>query len=284
MYSSLSAFQARSIVFQSGMHNSIHSSKAPGKPLGIVAALPQEIEQLIAQLRLDPEMRIVTLGRRDYYIGTLWQQPCVVTLARIGKVAAATTAAALIHEFDVGTILFTGVAGGLGPGLRVGDIVVADTLMQHDMDASPLFPRHQIPLLERDRFSTCPVLTQRLVQAATHFVDEVLPGLRAQYRWTLVQHKPQVHLGLIASGDQFIADDAARASLRAAAPQALAVEMEGGAIAQVCYEYDVPFAVMRTLSDSADDGATVSFSTFLDEVASVYSYGVIRRFLEEGEL
>lgn len=250
------------------------------KPLGIVAALPQEIEQLIAQLRLDPAMRIVTLGRRDYYIGTLWRQPCVVTLARIGKVAAATTAAALVHEFEVGAILFTGVAGGLGAGLRVGDIVVADTLMQHDMDASPLFPRHQIPLLERDHFGTCPVLTQRLLQAATQFVDQTLPGLRSQHRWTLVGHKPQVHLGLIASGDQFIADDAARASLRAAAPLALAVEMEGGAIAQVCYEYDVPFAVMRTISDSADDGATVSFSVFLEEVASVYSYEVVRRFID----
>jgi len=153
-------------------------------------------------------------------------------------------------------------------------------LMQHDMDASPLFPRHQIPLLERDRFSTCPTLTQRLSQAARHFVETVLPELRAEHRWTLVQRQPQVHLGLIASGDQFIADDAARFNVRAAAPLALAVEMEGGAIAQVCYEYDVPFAVMRTISDSADDGATVSFSVFLEEVASVYSYGVIRGFLE----
>jgi len=262
------------------MHNSISIPAEPRKPLGIVAALPQEIDQLIAQLRLDPGMRVVTLGRRDYYVGMLWQQPCVLTLARIGKVAAATTAAALIHEFQVGAMLFTGVAGGLGAGLQVGDIVVADSLMQHDMDASPLFPRHQIPLLERDRFSTCPTLTQRLSQAARHFVETVLPELRAEHRWTLVQRQPQVHLGLIASGDQFIADDAARFNVRAAAPLALAVEMEGGAIAQVCYEYDVPFAVMRTISDSADDGATVSFSVFLEEVASVYSYGVIRGFLE----
>ena len=89
-----------------------------------------------------------------------------------------------------------------------------------------------------------------------------------------------MHQGLIASGDQFIADAAARANLRAAAPDALAVEMEGGAIAQVCYEYDIPFAVMRTISDSADDDATVSFETFLEEVASVYSFGIMRRFLE----
>lgn len=250
------------------------------KPLGIVAALPQEIAQLIEQLRLDPAMRIVTLGRRDYYLGMLWQRPVVVTLARIGKVAAATTAAAMIHAFEVEAMLFTGLAGGLGAGLKVGDIVVADSLMQHDMDASPLFPRHQIPLLERDRFPTCPTLTAKLAQAAQAFVTEVLPALRAHHRWTLVQHAPQVCLGLIASGDQFIADATARAGLRAALPQALAVEMEGGAIAQVCYEYEVPFAVVRTISDNADDAATGSFELFLDEVASVYSFGILRRFFD----
>lgn len=250
------------------------------KPLGIVAALPQEISHLIEQLRLDPEMRTVSVGRREYYIGTLWGQRCVVTLARIGKVAAATTAAAMIHAFDVGAIVFTGVAGGLGVGLRVGDIVIARTLMQHDMDASPLFPRHEIPLLERDRFEASTTLTDALAEAARHFIEQSLPALRSQHRWTLVQHEPQVHQGLIASGDRFVSDGQARSVLREAAPDALAVEMEGGAIAQVCYEYDVPFAVMRTISDSADDSATVSFSQFLDEVASVYSYGVIQTFLQ----
>jgi adenosylhomocysteine nucleosidase len=248
-------------------------------PLGIVAALPQEISQLIEQLRLDPAMQVKTIGRREYFVGRLWEHPCVITLARIGKVAAATTAAALIHEFGVGAILFTGVAGGLGEGLRVGDIVVADSLMQHDMDATPLFPRHQIPLLELSRFTPCAALTQRLVQASQQFVELSLPQLRAAHGWTLVKHTPRVHLGLIASGDQFVSDDAARANLRSAAPDALAVEMEGGAIAQVCYEYEVPFAVMRTLSDSADDGATDSFAVFLTEVASSYSYGVVRNFI-----
>ncbi len=250
------------------------------RPLGIVAALPQEISHLIEQLRLDPEMRTVSIGRREYYIGILWGRRCVVTLARIGKVAAATTAAAMIHAFDVGAIVFTGVAGGLGIGMRVGDIVIARTLMQHDMDASPLFPRHQIPLLERDRFDASVDLTDALAGAAQRFVAQSLPALRAQHRWTLVQHEPLVYQGLIASGDRFVSDAQARSLLREAAPDALAVEMEGGAIAQVCYEYDVPFAVMRTISDSADDSATVSFSQFLDEVASVYSYGVIRDFLQ----
>jgi len=259
------------------------STVAPASiaPLGIVAALPQEIAHLIEQLQQDPHMRVVASGRRQYYVGRLWGSPCIVTLARIGKVAAAATAAALIHEFGVRAIVFTGVAGGLGAGLRVGDIVIADSLMQHDMDASPLFPRHQIPLLGLDRFLPCPTLTQALARAARNFVELSLPALRAEHEWTLVKHTPVVRLGLIASGDQFISDDSARMGLRASAPDALAVEMEGGAIAQVCYEYDLPFAVMRTISDSADDGATDSFSLFLNEVASVYSHGVIQHFLAQ---
>jgi len=262
------------------MQSNQSHSEIQHKPLGIVAALPQEITHLIEQLRLDPEMRTVTIGRREYHIGALWGRPCVVTLARIGKVAAATTAAAMIHAFDVGAIVFTGVAGGLGVGLRVGDIVVARTLMQHDMDASPLFPKHQIPLLERDRFDTSPDLMDALAHAAQRFITQSLPPLRAEHGWHLVQHEPVVYQGLIASGDRFVSDAQARSLLREAAPDALAVEMEGGAIAQVCFEYEVPFAVMRTISDSADDSATLSFSQFLDEVASVYSYGVIREFLQ----
>jgi adenosylhomocysteine nucleosidase len=259
---------------------SVQASAVPAKPLGIVAALPQEIAHLLDHLRQDPAMRTVSVGRRDYHLGTLWGRPCVVTLARIGKVAAATTAAAMIHAFDVGAIVFTGVAGGLGHAVRVGDIVVADALMQHDMDASPLFPRHQIPLLELDRFAPDPALSAALARAAAHFVSAALPALRAEHGWTLVTHQAAVHQGLIASGDRFVSAGAERDVLCAAVPDALAVEMEGGAIAQVCHEYEVPYAVMRTISDSADDGATVSFSQFLEEVASVYSYGVIRRLLE----
>jgi adenosylhomocysteine nucleosidase len=163
--------------------------------------------------------------------------------------------------------------------LSVGDIVVASSLMQHDMDASPLFPRYSVPLLGRERFLSCPTLTQALRLAARRFAEDNLPTLRSQQQWTLVQHTPKVQLGLIASGDQFIASDTARATLRAAVPDALAVEMEGAAVAQVCYEYTIPFAVMRVISDAAGTAANHSFATFLTEAASAYSYGVMRVLL-----
>ncbi len=248
----------------------------PNAPLGIIAAMPEEIEQLLEQLHQDPSMEMVSVGQRNYYVGSLWQQPCIVTLARIGKVAAATTVAALIHQFGVRAILFTGVAGGLGADLQIGDIVIAGSLMQHDVDASPLFPRHQIPMLNRSCFAPCPLLTEALMQASHNFIASTLESATAH---TPVRRLPKVHLGLIVSGDQFISDKSARTALRAAIPDALAVEMEGGAIAQVCYEYDIPFAVMRTISDAADEDAPGSFSDFLNHVAGVYSYGVVHHFI-----
>ena len=243
-------------------------------PLGIVAAVQEEISALIDELRLN-HMQVVSIGQRNYYVGSLWQQYCVVTLARIGKVAAATTASALIHKFGVRAILFTGMAGGLSNSLRIGDIVIAASLMQHDMDASPLFPRHQIPMLDRNSFSPCPILTETLTQASHNFLENNsnLPHLPSG-------QIPRIHSGLIVSGDQFISDQLARTAIQMTIPDALAVEMEGGAIAQVCYEYSVPFAVMRTISDSADEQAVTSFSDSLRRVASVYSYGVVRHFLQ----
>ncbi|MHA7202200.1 phosphorylase family protein, partial [Burkholderia pseudomallei] len=111
------------------------------RPLGILAALPEELGDLVAAMRDDGPVDTVTLGRRDYHVGVAHGVRCVVTLARVGKVAAAATASALIHRFDVRAIVFTGVAGGVASDVSVGDVVVADALLQHDLDASPLFPR-----------------------------------------------------------------------------------------------------------------------------------------------
>ena len=88
-----------------------------------------------------------------------------------------------------------------------------------------------------------------------------------------------MHRGTIISGDQFVGDAGRVQALRDALPDALCVEMEGAAVAQICYEYGVPFAILRTISDSADDSASVDFSAFLKHVARVYSAGVLRRYL-----
>jgi len=117
-----------------------------------MAAMQEEIDRLLRELPAGSE--VVNDGRRTYHSGHLWGTPVVIVFSRWGKVAAATTATDLISDFCVTEILFTGVAGAAQPGLKVGDIVVGARLWQHDMDARPLFPRHEIPLLGRSSFAS----------------------------------------------------------------------------------------------------------------------------------
>lgn len=245
------------------------------RPLGVLAALPEELGDLLATMRAESGVLTHTLGRRDYHVGTVHGVPCVVTLARVGKVAAAATASALIHAFDVGAIVFTGVAGGVGPDVHIGDVVVGDTLLQHDMNASPLFPCFEIPLLGRAHFDADSALAALLADACERFLAQEGAALSARFHI----RPPRVHRGLVISGDQFVASAQAVGALRGLLPDALAVEMEGAAIAQVCHEYDVPCAVVRTISDTADEHASVSFASFLAELAGVYSTGILKRFL-----
>src|SRR6185369_3958755 len=100
----------------------------------IVSAMHEELQALLQHM---PDEAPVRCAGREFWLGHLEGREVVVVLSRIGKVAAATTATALLTQFDVGRIVFTGTAGGLGDGVRVGDVVVADALLQHDMDASP---------------------------------------------------------------------------------------------------------------------------------------------------
>jgi adenosylhomocysteine nucleosidase len=251
------------------------TANAVSRPLGVLAALPQELGDLIAAMQAESGVVTHTHGQRDYHVGTVHGVPCVVTLARVGKVAAAATASALIHAFDVEAIVFTGVAGGVGSSVHIGDIVVGDTLLQHDMNAEPLFPRFEIPLLGRAHFFSDHTLAQALADACERFVAEEGTALSAHFHTAM----PRVHRGLVISGDQFVASAQAVGVLREAQPEALAVEMEGAAIAQVCHEYGVPCAVVRTISDTADEHASTSFTTFLTDIAGTYSTGILKRFL-----
>ena len=228
----------------------------------IVAAMHQELAAVLALL---PDEQKQMAGGRDFWVGHLHGQEVVAVLSRIGKVAAATTATALVERFRVDRIVFTGVAGGLAPGVNRGDVVVADSFLQHDLDASPVFPRYEVPLYGVDRFATDAALTGQLAEA----VRQALPARR-------------LHQGLVASGDRFVSSAAECGALHQALPDALAVEMEGAAFAQVCRDYGVPFAAVRTISDRADDAAHGDFLRFIEEVASRHSAAIVKAFLRSG--
>ena len=225
--------------------------------IAVVSAMHEELHALHADLN---QPRIERAAGREFHLGALHDQPVLLVLSGIGKVAAATTTALLLDRFAVDAILFTGVAGGLGADVRVGDVVIGDLLLQHDLDASPIFPRWEVPLTGKSRFA-----------ADSAWSDTLAAAARASGH--------AVHRGLIVSGDRFVSTSAESAVLRSELPDALAVEMEGAAVAQVCHDFGRPFAVMRTVSDRADDSAHVDFSRFVADVASALTRSIVGRAL-----
>ena len=242
----------------------------------ILSALPEEQAGLLQKLQ---HARRHVHGGRVFWQGLLSDRPVVLALSGMGKVAAATTATVLIERFACARVLFTGVAGGLGQQVRVGDVVVARQYLQHDMDASPLCPRWELPGYGRADVACDPALSVLLLQAAQDFLlvtsQENQPDSAAA---------AQAHHGLVVSGDRFIATAQASNTLRRELQEAghtvLAVEMEGAAVAQVCADYQVPFAAMRTISDRADDDAHVDFTRFIETVASRYAEHIVQRWLQ----
>ncbi len=241
----------------------------------ILSALPEEQGQLAAALA---DARHDRLAGRSVHGGRWHGQDVVLALTGIGKVAAATTATLLIERFGARRIVFTGVAGGLGGGVQVGDLVVARSYLQHDLDASPIFPRWELPGYGRALLHCDDRLSALLFEAAC----AQLASARATFP-SYSPGPPRVHQGLIVSGDRFVSSaaesDALRGALAAAGHEALAVEMEGAAVAQVCHDYGLPFAAVRTISDRADDQAHVDFPRFVREVASRHAERIVEALM-----
>jgi adenosylhomocysteine nucleosidase len=227
--------------------------------IAIVSAMREELHALHEDFQ---SATVQLVAGRDFHLGRLHGHDALLVLSGIGKVAAATTTALLLDRFEVDALLFTGVAGGLSEGVLVGDVVIGDALLQHDLDASPVFPRWQVPLTGKSRFD-----------ADARWSDTLARAAQASGH--------AVHRGLVVSGDRFVSTSAESAALRAALPDALAVEMEGAAVAQVCHDFARPFAVMRTISDRADDNAHGDFSRFVADVASGLTRAIVRAALTE---
>jgi adenosylhomocysteine nucleosidase len=247
------------------------------QPIGIMGAMPEEIEGIVALLN---NKTAFTSGMRTYYSGTINEQPVVVVFSRWGKVAAATTVSTLIHQYQISELLFTGVAGAIHPTVNIGDIVLGQHLVQHDMDASPLMPKFEIPLLGKTYFEAD---ANRLQKAST-----IIPSLlEQQVLNTYIAdetlsifgiHTPKLHIGTIASGDQFFAQQSQKTNLHLALPQVLCVEMEGAAVAQVCYEYHIPCTIIRTISDAADEQSPIDFPKFIEAIASKYAAAIVEQW------
>ena len=185
-----------------------------------------------------------------------------------GKVCAARAATRLLASApNLDLLLFTGVAGAANPMLNQWDVVLADAVVQHDMDASPLFPRFTLPPLNRARLQPDAGWFSWAEQAlTTAHADGELDGFGCP--------RP----GLIATGDRFISDPTVLEELRCALPELQAVEMEGAAVAQVAEQEGVPWLLLRVISDGADDGAAQSFTDFV-KVYEQRAWGLIEALL-----
>ena len=244
--------------------------------IGILGAMSQEIDEVKALLT---EKTIVKIANREFVVGKLNNVRCVVAFSKWGKVAATITATLLVQEFGVTDLFFIGTAGALADGLKVGDIVVARRLVQHDLDARPIISRFELPLLNRIYVSTDWHLTELAGRAVSNLLERGVEHIVGEEAVEEFHLAPKLYYGDIASGDQFINSDEKRQEILGLLPEVLCVEMEGAAVAQVCLEFGIPFTVIRTISDTADHNARVDFGKFIVEVANAYSRGIVSEIM-----
>ena len=244
---------------------------------GIICAMEEEIRLLLSDMT---DCTVTEIAHRAFTHGTLYGKEVVLVQSRIGKVASASTATTLIDRFAPDCVIFCGTAGGVAPSLHVGDVVIGDKLVQHDFDCGVPEEIFEIPLLGIKYFKTDASLNQALVNAVENYInDEMRNDIPDRYLKEFGIQSPAVHTGTIASGDQFICDNEKNQWLYTHVDDLACVEMEGAAVAQVCYEFDVPCAVVRVISDSANDDSNVDFARFVEEAACHFTRGIMKAFL-----
>lgn len=220
--------------------------------------MASEVEGLKAIMS---DLDIKTISTVDFYKGKINGADIVVAQAGVGKVNAALTAQTMILKYDVDTVINIGVAGGIADTLKIGDIVVADRVCEHDMDTTPLGdPAGFITGLDRV-YMDCDKKVSDIIMECTNEL-----GYNSVY-------------GTIASGDVFVSTDEERMKIRDIFG-GVAAEMEGASIGHVCTMNNVPFAVLRAMSDCANDDSKVDFPTFAAQTAQ-NSIEIIKLFLKK---
>jgi adenosylhomocysteine nucleosidase len=230
----------------------------------LLSAMPEEIAALRAGLT-SSELQFG--AGREFALGAIDAQPLVLAFSRWGKVAAAATAAHALSRYPIQAVVFTGIAGALKQDLKIGDLVLADRLFQHDLDARPFFAPTEVPLLGLSALPACATLAGRLEAAYGRWAEAEQQAGRAA---------PTLHRGAIATGDQVIGDEVARERVQRVTPEALCVEMEGAAVAQVCHEFGLPYACLRMISDHADERLTPEQVYSLARRSGETTLGILR--------
>ena len=214
--------------------------------IAILGAMDEEVTPILSAVG---EYDTISYANNKFYLASYKGKQLVIAYSKIGKVNAALTASIMIEKFKADKLLFTGVAGALSEGLKIGDLMYATSLAQHDLDITAFgHPYGYVPGIE--------------VFSKT---DEGLNKLAIQ-----VAAKKGLDLksGVIATGDQFVCNKDKKDWIKAVF-KADVVEMEGASVAQVCTQLGVPFFILRAISDEAGGGAEFDFDEFLNSSAKV---------------
>ena len=213
--------------------------------IAILGAMQEEIEPL---LEIIQDYKITDYANNKYYEAKYNGIEIVIAYSKIGKVYASLTATILLEKFKCDRLIFTGVAGGINKNLKIGDLILADSLCQHDVDITAFGHKYGFIPESKDRFIS---------------TDKNLNSLAME-----VANENNIKLinGVIATGDQFIASEDRKNWIENEF-KADALEMEGASVAVICDAYKIPFLILRAISDTANDDAGIDFDEFLKSSA-----------------
>lgn len=230
------------------------------KKIGIIGAMELEVEELKASLT---EVNVTSKAGMDFYAGKLNGTDVVVVRCGIGKVNAALCVQILVDLFDVTHIMNTGVAGSLNAKLDIGDILVSVDAIHHDMDVSPLgYELGVVPQMDCSIFKA----DEKLADLAIAACNKVNPDIKAIK-------------GRVVSGDQFIAGKEIKEKLINVFAGDCA-EMEGASIAHGAYLNQIPFVIVRAISDKADDSATMDYPSF-EKAAAKHCANLVKEMVAD---
>lgn len=211
--------------------------------IGIIAAM--EVEMLLLRDQIQ-KLQVEKIAGTEYYSGTIGEYEVILMQCGIGKVSAALGTQAMILRYQPDCIINTGCAGALAKDLKIGGMVVSDTTVEWDIDLMAIgLPRGFVSSMDGVK-----------MQADSNLADWIMSAIPGDI---------QACRGLVVSGDQFISRQEQRDVILGTFPEAQCAEMEGGAIGHVCAQNEVPFCVVRCMSDTADGDSEVNFAVFVKE-------------------
>lgn len=227
--------------------------------IGIIGAMELEVATLKGFMNKD---RIVKKAGMEFFEGSIENVPVVIVKSGIGKVNAGVCVQILVDVFEVSHIINTGVAGSLNAAIDIGDIVVSTNTLYHDVDATGFgYPIGEVPQLGTLFF-----------EADTKMIKQAKESCK------IVNPEIKVFEGRIVSGDQFISDPTVKQQILKNFPDSFCTEMEGAAISHAAFLNNIPFVIIRAISDKADDSAHVDYPTF-EKAAAEHSARLVEHMI-----